>query len=129
MAVPDYFKSLSDLFVERNASYGDVYKKYGNTIHSIVGEIELKTPKDHGRMCMLMMCILKISRYANNFSKGGHNDSLDDLAVYAMLLKDIDNDEKTKQTKFFHGHGNIGMITEVSSVGFGEYGLQKGKIK
>ena len=34
--------------------------------------------------------INKIARYAENFDKGGHDDSLNDISVYAAMLRSID---------------------------------------
>ena len=31
------------------------------------------------------------------FDKGGHNDSLDDIAVYAMMLKELDSGAKVNK--------------------------------
>jgi len=35
----------------------------------------------------------KLSRYCMNLQNGGHQDSLDDLAVYAMLARECDEEE------------------------------------
>jgi hypothetical protein len=32
-----------------------------------------------------------------NFKSGGHADSLDDMAVYAMLQRDCDEEERLKR--------------------------------
>jgi hypothetical protein len=34
---------------------------------------------------------VKLSRYAANFEKGGHQDSVHDLGVYSFLLEDFDD--------------------------------------
>jgi hypothetical protein len=36
----------------------------------------------------------KLTRYAEQFTSGGHEDSLDDTAVYSMMMKELDLEAK-----------------------------------
>lgn len=36
------------------------------------------------------LIIIKLYRYANNWEKGGHQDSIHDMAVYCAILENID---------------------------------------
>ena len=47
--------------------------------------VTLKTEDDFTRFKNLAQVADKLHRYAVNFEKGGHPDSLDDLAVYAQI--------------------------------------------
>jgi hypothetical protein len=44
-------------------------------------------------MGLLVQIMSKLSRYCANFNQGGHEDSLDDLAVYSVLLQEVDKGE------------------------------------
>jgi hypothetical protein len=37
------------------------------------------------------MMASKLARYANNFFTGGHADSLEDISVYAQMLREVDD--------------------------------------
>lgn len=82
--------ALAELFKQRNKEYGDGYLKIGEQAFALLGEITLRTPQDYARFQTALIIICKIARYTNNFSNGGHPDSLDDLAVYSMMLRSLD---------------------------------------
>lgn len=92
--VPNELQKKADLYRERNKIYGDNYKKFGNMVHSIMGETKLETADDYKRFGVLIMMFSKLSRYASNFSVGGHDDSLDDITVYAMMQKEVDQEAR-----------------------------------
>jgi hypothetical protein len=52
--------------------------------------LELKTASDFTRFALFTQCHGKLLRYAANFHRGGHAESLDDLSVYAQLLNYTD---------------------------------------
>jgi hypothetical protein len=89
--VPDQLRQKATLFLERNELYGDVYLDFGKTLKGMLGTITLETEYDFGRMAMFCQLISKLHRYASCFNNGGHDDSLDDLSVYAMMLKHMDH--------------------------------------
>jgi hypothetical protein len=83
---------LRELFLQRNALYKDAgFKTFGEQAFLFLGPIELKTAEDFGRLALLFQVIAKTARYSANFATGGHSDSLDDAAVYAMMLQQIDH--------------------------------------
>lgn len=86
--------ALAKIYEERNAIYGDNYKEFGKVMQALFfGQpIYLKTIEDQNRFALLVQIVSKISRYCSQFDHGGHADSLDDLAVYAMLLQEVDHD-------------------------------------
>ena len=95
MTVPSQLAELAKLYQQRNAQYGDTYKRVGNVLWEIFdGKINLETAGDINRFVTFTMVIMKMCRYAQSFDNGGHADSLDDAAVYAQMLREIDGDEQ-----------------------------------
>jgi hypothetical protein len=94
--VGNQLAAKAELYDQRNSLYGDNYKRFGPALKALMGDVELKTPDDFNRFGILVQAFAKFSRYAVNFHKGGHDDSLDDLSVYAMMLKELDNDVRQK---------------------------------
>lgn len=76
---------------ERNATYADNYKRYGEMIVALFGGRlpRLQTPADWNRMGVYMQCVAKLSRYAAQWEAGGHKDSAHDLIVYAAMLEEL----------------------------------------
>lgn len=92
-SVPDALLDLSNLYAERNKQYGDDYKLHGHIMVALFPEgVDLSTPAEFNRYSCLKEIVTKIARYANNFSKGGHKDSLDDITVYAQMLQELDHE-------------------------------------
>jgi hypothetical protein len=82
---------LADLYRQRNAIYKDTYKRHGHVMDALFPDgLDIEGVKDFNRLALLDMMIGKLTRYTNNFDKGGHEDSLDDLSVYTQMLKEID---------------------------------------
>jgi hypothetical protein len=91
--VVESLEYLTKLFKDRHATYGNAgFRTFGQQAFSMIGPIELKTPEDFGRLAILFQVIAKTARYSNNFARGGHPDSLDDAAVYAMMLQELDQE-------------------------------------
>lgn len=88
--VAQQLADLGQLFADRYALYGDNYKRFGSIMVDLLGDVNLKTPDDYNRMGLFVQIVGKVTRYANQFRQGGHPDSLDDLAVYAQMLQEID---------------------------------------
>ncbi len=99
MFVPDQLKKKAAIYEERNALYKDNYKRFGGMVHAIMPNINLKSKDDCNRFGVLVMLFSKLSRYAAQFDQGGHDDSLDDLCVYAMMLKELDGEAKKTKGK------------------------------
>lgn len=89
--VPERLRKLGNLYQERNKVYGSDYLQHGDLMKAFFPEgIHLRNPDDFTRYSLFKMCAAKLSRYAKNFFKGGHADSLDDVAVYAQMLSEVD---------------------------------------
>lgn len=89
--VPDMLRVAAKIYEDRNKMYGDNYKRFGPALSGLMNGAALTTPDDFNRFGILVQIFSKISRYCNMFEKGGHDDTLDDIAVYAMMLKEIDS--------------------------------------
>jgi hypothetical protein len=80
-------------YTQRRAVYGNNGPKLGHAMAAMFPDgITLHTPKDFERFYLYMMQVVKLSRYCNNFSDGGHKDSATDNIVYAALLQAADED-------------------------------------
>jgi len=99
MRADDRLQALAELFRERNDSYGDVYHRFGDLFAAMFPHgVHLRTPADMGRFALLAHIVTKLQRYAHQFSRGGHVDSLDDLSVYAQMLQELDASAKKVET-------------------------------
>jgi len=86
--------AAAELYKERNAEYGDNYKKVGQLMLAYFPDgITLKEEKDFIRYSMFSAVVNKMFRYAVKFDDGGHYDSARDAAVYATMLNEIDHEE------------------------------------
>lgn len=75
---------------ERNALYGDNYKHFGMVMAGMFPEgLTLETPEDWNRLGVFVQAASKMTRYAQNFTRGGHADSAHDLSVYAAMLEEL----------------------------------------
>lgn len=90
MNVADRLTKLADLNRERGGTYGD-FEKIGRVLAQVFPEgLTLKTPDDWNRIILFTNSMNKLVRYSVNFNAGGHADSLDDNAVYSIMLRDLD---------------------------------------
>jgi hypothetical protein len=85
----DRLRKLAELRDERKELYGDNYLRAGYAMAFMLGQVTLKSPRDYVRMGLLVQEFSKLSRYSIQW-KEGHQDSLDDLAVYAQILAEVD---------------------------------------
>lgn len=91
-------KNAGDILVEGGKTFIERHKVYGNNFLKVGGMcvamfpdgLILRTAEDFIRFELLMMKIVKQSRYAENFSKGGHADSIHDDMVYSAMLEHVD---------------------------------------
>lgn len=80
-------------FADRHAVYGDNYLNVGKALHAFFPDgIDVFCSDDHNRFHIFMLVLVKLSRYANNWRKGGHQDSIRDAAIYCAMLESIDAD-------------------------------------
>jgi len=84
---------LAELFNERGNDYKDGYKRHGKVVTALFPNgVSQDNYEDANRFALLTCILIKLVRYCDNFDKGGHADSLDDLAVYAQILRDYDEE-------------------------------------
>ena len=95
-SVADALEEAAKVFRERSALYKDNYKQFGHFTQPLLKSVELKTADDFTRMGLVVQVLNKVSRYLQQFQEGGHSDSLTDLAVYAMMLKEVDAEVAAK---------------------------------
>jgi hypothetical protein len=89
--VPEALIGLAELYRERNAVYGESYNTFGRVFAALFPSgLVIRTVDDANRAALLFHVVDKLVRYANNFERGGHGDSLDDISVYAQMLRDYD---------------------------------------
>ena len=95
--VPDMLREGAATYEQRNQLYGDNYKTFGVAFAPLLAGITLNSATDVNRMGVLIQMLSKISRYVENWSKGGHDDSLLDLSVYTTMLRELDNEMREQQ--------------------------------
>lgn len=94
MKVNDFLNQGIATHSERGLVYGESYKNFGNIIKAFFPDgVVLKTVEDMNRWGVFQMMLSKLHRYANNFNRGGHSDSLLDLAVYSAMLNELDTEK------------------------------------
>lgn len=100
--VPKTLRDAAKIYEERNALYGDVYKRFGAVMIALFPDGVYEKPEDGhpadqiNRYGLLVQIVGKLMRYCSNYGKGGHSDSLTDLAVYAIMLDELDAEVKSK---------------------------------
>lgn len=103
-SVPENLRHAADIFEERSKIYGDNYKRFGYIMVGLFPNgLSLKSPEDFGRMGVFVQIVSKMTRYAEQFEKGGHPDSLDDTSVYSMMLQDLDSIAREKAIRAERG--------------------------
>lgn len=89
----DYLRMSADVFEERDKAYGSSYKQFGKILMAFFPEgLAINCEDDMNRYGIFHMMLVKMQRYANNFYKGGHKDSLVDLSTYSAMLNEVDNE-------------------------------------
>lgn len=77
-------------FRERNKLYGSNYHHFGEMLTALFPKgLTVRTPEEWNRLALLICIQMKVSRYAQQFTKGGHVDSAHDTAVYAAMLEEL----------------------------------------
>lgn len=89
--VPALLRAAASTFEGRNATYGSAYRKFGPLLRTLLGGKDLSELDDDGwtRIGLLMMLAGKLQRYAENVTRGGHQDSAHDAAVYSAMLEEM----------------------------------------
>jgi len=85
---PAILKAGAKTFEERGKVYGKNYVTFGHVGKALWPDgVKLETPEDFIRHGILIQCLSKLTRYANN--PKGHKDSAHDLMVYAAMLEEV----------------------------------------
>ena len=121
VGVSDTISEMGSLFKERGEVYGNNYKQFGFVCRFLFpdGKVELSTPQDHNRFGILVQIISKLTRYAQNFNKGGHRDSLIDLSLYChmlMELESLDVSQNIKDDDFLFDDENLNNFKKLSEI-------------
>lgn len=89
--VPDRLTDLAKIHADRKAIYGENYMHIGTIMMGMFPDgLVLKTAEDFNRLHLFYHLVGKLSRYAMQMPGGGHDDSLDDTALYSMILRQFD---------------------------------------
>lgn len=97
LTVPDMLRQSAQTYEERNKLYGDNYKRFGPVMELLFPKgIELISDDDHNRFGVFVQIVSKLTRYAESFRAGGHDDSLLDMTVYATMLRELDMESKAR---------------------------------
>ncbi len=91
-SVPDALRDLGDIFRDRNAVYGNSFLQFGSVFMALFPKgLTIDNETDANRLAVLLHVADKLTRYSNAFARGEHHpDSLDDIAVYAQILRYVD---------------------------------------
>lgn len=84
------FDQIRDIYQDRRQQYGDSYLMFGGVMSALFPEgVTISSDQDFAKLGILVQIIGKITRYTNHFPSGSHSDSLQDIAVYALLLDEV----------------------------------------
>lgn len=91
-SVPDMLRGLAKIYEDRNPVYGSNYMWQGHVLHALFqgDPVTIESREQWNRLHLIVHLLSKLSRYCAAFKQGGHRDSLDDLAVYAMMARECD---------------------------------------
>ena len=95
MQTPDIsplFDKIRGIYRQRRKAYGDSYLTFGKILHSMFPEgITLKGVEQFMVFGLLVHILTKLARLACRLPKMVHSDSLQDMAVYALLVDGVAN--------------------------------------
>lgn len=96
------FDEAQRVYRERNAVYKDNFRIVGRIMTAMFGwkQPDLVDENDFNRWHIFELFIVKLTRYVNNWHRGGHEDSLDDMIVYLGILKELDREWKPKGVEY-----------------------------
>jgi hypothetical protein len=90
-SVAENLSELIQIHEDRAHLYGNDYLTGATSIMGLFPRgVEARTPRDAIRLGLIYQLHAKLLRYCYRFNDGGHEDSLDDIAVYAQMLKNVD---------------------------------------
>ena len=93
-SVPEILRLAAETYEQRNKLYGDNYKRWGVIFNLLFPNgVKISSTEDANRLGVFVQCLSKMTRYAEGFETGGHQDSAHDLCVYAAMLEELTADE------------------------------------
>lgn len=88
LSVPEVLRSAAKTYEERNAVYGDNWRKVGAVMAAMYPDgMQLRNADDFDRWHLFELIVVKLTRFAN--SGLTHLDSIHDAMVYAGMLESI----------------------------------------
>ena len=97
--VPEMLEEAAELFKHKNTMYGSSYQITGKLLDILFPfGLTLNNIEDYNRFSVFTLMLGKIARYVNTWEGGNDEDTLTDLAVYAVMLQELDNERD------LHGH-------------------------
>lgn len=98
MKADDILEQSADLFRYKRTQYGNNYLVIGKVMSSMFPNgLSVVTEDDWNRLHLLLLTVVKLTRYANNYQNGGHTDSIADAIVYFAMLQELDDDFRAKE--------------------------------
>lgn len=89
----EILKEAAKTYEERNAVYGDNYKRVGQVMQGHFPDgLVINTADDWNRLHIFLLSVVKQTRYVTNWNVGGHADSVRDATVYSAMLEEIDSE-------------------------------------
>jgi hypothetical protein len=90
--------ALISIYDQRRGTYGEDYTHIGESmIGMFPNGLNLVSERDFTRFALLCSIHGKLLRYAARFKDNGHADSLDDISIYAQLLRSVDSTPEKKE--------------------------------
>ena len=94
LTVSDRLRSLGQINVARGSNYGR-FDKIGRVLHEMFPEgLTVRGPAEFNRLVLFIMIANKVTRLANSLPGGIHEDTLDDTAVYSMMMRTHEDEIK-----------------------------------
>jgi hypothetical protein len=92
--ISDELIRAAKTFEDKSEEYGfEAYKRHGDIMKALFPNgLGVNSIKDFNRFSTINAMVGKMNRIASNFHTGGHADSCHDLAIFAVMLMDLDND-------------------------------------
>lgn len=91
--VSEQLRKNADLFEQRNVVYGSNYLSFGHVMMALHPDgLVLDTEDKMNQAGVWFHLVDKMSRYANHINRGmpGHSDSMNDISVYATIMREVD---------------------------------------
>ena len=108
MSAEQILSDAAATYAERRKVYGDNYKRVGRALAALYPDgLHLRTEEDFTRFQLHLQDVVKTCRYAENFLRGGHADSLLDGSVYKAMLASVDK-EAAEERALMAGEKNNG---------------------